>query len=392
MGLRRNRKRRANRKLPVEGIQWDKTLPGFGIRTFKTGRQTYVIQYRERGGTRRRSIGTVGVDDRRRMWRLARRHLSRVDLGHRVIDPFLADIPADDPTLEQFAARFWKLRAGHWAETTRRTNRDALEKVILPVLGDIKVKDLTRANVMAWRDALSSRPGIANRGLPVLSAMMNEAEHLGLRPPQSNPCQRIARFKKRKKPRFLFPAEIERLGAALAQFEREQPAVADMIRLLSLTGARRGEIDGLRWGEVKEGFLELEDSKTGPSTRYVGAAGRAILARRRATHPSPDDCRAFVFDPAGKGRRPRIPDIVWKAIREAAGLADVRLHDLRHTFASHAVMNGVTLPTVSRLLGHALLESTEIYAHLSETSVREAGNRVGNRIARATGFASWERA
>jgi integrase len=392
MARRRPKAPKSGVRQEAETFQWAPTLPGFGIRRFKSGRQTFVIQYRERGKTKRKTIGVVGVDDKRRMWRVARRHLSRVDLGHKVIDPFLADVPSDDPTLEQFAPKFLKMRTRHWAASTARTNQDALEKVILPFLGDTKVKDLERPRVMAWRDSLSARPGVANRALPVLSSMMKEAEVLGLRPAQSNPCRRIARFRTAKRPRFLFPAEIERLGRALGQFDCQAPEVCDMIRLLLLTGARRSEIERLTWGEVKDGPLQLAQSKTGPSTRYLSAEARAILGRRRATHPAPQDLQAFVFDAEGRGRRPRIAMSVWDAIREAAGLKTVRLHDLRHTFASHAVMNGVTLPTVSRLLGHALLESTEIYAHLSETSVREAGNRVGTRIARAAGFATKEMA
>lgn len=373
-------------KLKTDRFEWHKELKGFGVRTQPSGLRTYVIQYRERGMTRRRKIGTVGVDDRRKMFRLAKRLLSKVDTHQKVIDPFTPSEPAAAPTLAQFAPRYWETRSHHWAPATQRTNRDAMMKVILPALGNLPVDAITKPHIAGWRDSLSSRPGIANRALPVLSDMMKTAERLQLRPPQSNPCRKIARLKTRRRLRFLTLAEVEALGGALARLQSLAPEDCDMIRMLLLTGARKNEIAGLRWGEINGHFLHLSETKTGPSTRYLGAAARDLLDRRRKTLAGGPGAEQYVFDLARTGRRPRLRDTIWRKARQEAGIEGVRLHDLRHTFASHAVMNGVTLPTVSRLLGHALIESSEIYAHLSETSVREASNRVGSRIARLTGF------
>ena len=154
-----------------------------------------------------------------------------------------------------------------------------------------------------------------------------------------------------------------------------------MIWLLLFTGARSGEIASLKNDWIDNGFFHLPDSKTGPRPIYVGEAAREIVASLAL-----NDAHEWTFPhPSGEGHR-KISEFVWSDIRKRAGLEDFRLHDLRHTFASYAVMNGVSLPTVSRLLGHAILQTTERYAHLSSESTRAAAGRVVGHLARATGF------
>ena len=150
---------------------------------------------------------------------------------------------------------------------------------------------------------------------------------------------------------------------------------ADIVRLLLLTGCRKGEITGLRWSEVHDGMLALEDSKTGPRTVPLNAQARAILDRQsRGGSP-------FVFPSPLDPARPRGPDLpLWYRVRREAGIEDVRLHDLRHTMASHAVMNGVPVPVVSRLLGHSSVQMTLRYAHLADRDIKAAAERVGEAI------------
>jgi integrase len=373
-----------------EAFVWDSDLPGFGVRTYGSGEQAYIIQYRERGRTRRRVIGKLDDMSRRTAFRAAKKLLTTVDTHHKVVDPFQIGVTTEPVTLAQFAPRHLELADQHWKPATLRTNRDALDRLILPVLGHLRLDQIERHHVIAWRDSLSSRPATANRALPVLSGLMKAAEFADLRRKQSNPCARMKRFKTKKHMRFLYLSEVERLGMALVQFGAVAPADCDMIELALLIGARGCEVTGLRFEEIDPPFLFLADSKNGPSTRFIGARAAALVDRWRQKQPDPANARGYVFDTSGKGRRPRIDYTIWNAIRQAAGIPDVRLHDLRHTFASHAVMNGVGLPTLSRLLGHALLESTEIYAHLADANVREASNRVSGRIARLTNFANAE--
>jgi integrase len=235
--------------------------------------------------------------------------------------------------------------------------------------------------ILKWRDRMGERPGTANRTLPVLSVMMTTAETMGLRPHRSNPCRNVTRFPTKIIERFLSLDELTSLGAVLASVEDDHLQDCAIIRLLLLTGARRQEIESLCWSYIDGSFAHLPESKTGPKTLYLGRAARDLL---RLLPRSEHD---WVFPDEHGTSHAQLAWPRWKRIREAAGVEDVRLHDLRHTFASHAAMNRVTLPTISKLLGHSLLETTERYAHLGDTSVREAVGRVSGHIARASGFA-----
>ena len=175
-----------------------------------------------------------------------------------------------------------------------------------------------------------------------------------------NPARGIRRNRRPALTRFLSREEIARLHGVLdARTRPESRRQADIVRLL-LTGCRRGEIVGLRWSEVRDDMLALADSKTGPRTVPLGSRARDILDRQ------PRNGSPFVFPSLLDPARPRNPDLrFWYRIRSEAGIEDVRLHDLRHTMASHAVMNGVPVPVVSRLLGHSNVQMTMRYAHLA---------------------------
>ncbi len=181
--------------------------------------------------------------------------------------------------------------------------------------------------------------------------------------------------------RFLSADEIVRLHQALDGCVAGRPAwegQAGIIRLLLYTGCRKGEIKDLKWSEVEADTLRLADGKTGPRTVHLGAAARAVVDRqRKGSGP-------FVFpSPVDPGRPHGERLALWRRVRERAGLADVRLHDLRHTYASQAVMKGVPLPVVARLLGHRNVRMTMRYAHVGDRDVMEAAERVGAAVSRA---------
>jgi len=365
----------------VEEFHWDPILPGFGIRSQKSGKRVYFVQYRERGRTRRRVIGEVDVVDVRMARRRARKILSNVKVGLGVVDPFNLPVASPPPTFAGYVPQFWHLHAHRWAPNTQKLNLGAVERLLIPAFGPMPVADITREMVMKWRDGMGDRQGMANRTLPVLSVMMKTAETMGLRPRNSNPCRNMRRFERKALDRFLSLDEIERLGFVLRRFDAVYPHVSAIIRLLLLTGARKREIETLTWEMIDGKFLHLSESKTGPKTIYLSSAAQDYITAL------PQESDIWLF-PAANGNRPIVIDYQqWKRIRKAAGLPDVRLHDLRHTFASHAVMNKVTLPTLSKLLGHALLETSERYAHLSDDSVKDAIGRVSGHLARVTGFA-----
>ena len=181
--------------------------------------------------------------------------------------------------------------------------------------------------------------------------------------------------------RFLSRDELRRLNRALdrhARTDTRRAGQADIIRLLLLTGCRRGEILTLRWNEVDGDTIALSDAKTGPRKVYLNAQARRIIERQ------PRGQSAFVFPSLCNPERPYRPHLpLWHRVRMEAGIEDVRLHDLRHTIASHAVMNGVPVPVVARLLGHSNVRMTLRYAHLADKEIEAAAERVGAAMARA---------
>ena len=193
----------------------------------------------------------------------------------------------------------------------------------------------------------------------------------------ANPTRGVKRNRRRALTRFLSREEIGRLHEVLdEQSGKSRTQQADIIRLLLLTGCRRSEIVRLRWSEVRGNKLALADSKTGPRNVPLNTAARRILERQ------PERGSPFVFPSPRDAARPRGLNLsLWYRIRKQAGIEDVRLHDLRHTVASHAVMNGVPVPVVSRLLGHSNVRMTLRYAHLGDREIEAAAETIGQSIA-----------
>ena len=284
------------------------------------------------------------------------------------------------PTFENYVEAFWADYARHWKPLTQSTNRRIIERELKPLFGAMTLDRIRRSDVMRWRDDLSDRPGVFNRALPVLAGMLAYAEQLGHRPTGSNPCRRTPRYRRVPKERFLSAAEYRRLGAVLASVAADEPAAVAVIRLLLLTGARVSEILTLRWDYLQPPRLHLPDSKTGPKFIYLGANAAAILEAIPRSDGNP-----WVF-PARVGEGPLTTIYPqWAKIRRAAAIPDVRLHDLRHSFASVAINAGVSLTLIGRLLGHAQPETTARYAHLEDRSVGDAAKRICRSLGQALG-------
>jgi integrase len=211
--------------------------------------------------------------------------------------------------------------------------------------------------------------------------MMNLAEQWGLRPDGSNPARHVRKYREVKRERYLSTQELQQLGRTLAQAQAEgseSPFVLAAIALLVLTGARLTEILTLRWVEVdlERQLLRLADSKTGPKTIYLNDAATNLLR----TIPRLAD-NLYVIAGAKKGARLVNLQKPWRRIRARAGLADVRIHDLRHSFASVAAGVGLSLPVIGKLLGHTQPVTTARYAHLAIDPIRAASNLIGDEIA-----------
>src|SRR6266851_4537672 len=367
----------------AETVLWDSELKGFGVRVQRGGAKSYVLHYRVgtgRGATLRKlTIGRHGSPWTPETARKeAKTLLGMIEGG---ADP-AADKMArrEAPTIAELAERFL---AEH-AEAKRKAStaaeyRRLLDKIILPALGKRKVADVTRADVTKLHHANRAAPYQANRALAVLSKMFNLAERWGLRPDGSNPCRHVEKFAERKRERMLSPAELARLGDALAAHDGSPYAVA-AVKLLVFTGARLGEVLGLKWEwiDVERGEARLPDSKTGAKTLHLPPPALAVLAELPRLDGNP-----FVIAGAKEGAALVNLEKPWRAIRQPAGLDDVRLHDLRHAFASVAASSGMGLPIIGKMLGHTQAATTARYAHLASDPVKAAAAAVAGKIAAA---------
>ncbi len=240
---------------------------------------------------------------------------------------------------------------------------------------------LDRARVAELHRGLYRTPSTANAAVKTLSHMYVLAEEWGAAAGGTNPCRAITMYPGRRRERFLTDAEFERLGRALDEAGRlggASPAAVAAIRLLALTGCRKNEILTLRWEDVdlRAAELKLADAKTGPRRVALSPGAARLLAEipRAAGNP-------WVLPGRGKSRPLRSIDDAWRIVRERADLDDVRLHDLRHSYASRALALGETLPMIGKLLGHSQMETTARYAHLARDSVRESAARIADSIA-----------
>ena len=350
---------------------WDTTVRGLGVRVRTTGGKSWVLLRRSESGSRRVSFGpveTASVAEARRA--CLTRQAAPEPEGRAARKDAL-------PLLRDFVAGEWReANYDRYKPSTRKGVRALLDTRILPAFGSKRLDRIAPAEVRRWFDDFSrTAPGNANHGLALLRQILNFAAACGHI--DTNPARDIQRNRRPVLTRFLSREEVDRLHRVLErQTGRGQRQQADIVRLLLLTGCRRGEIVQLRWSEVDDGRLILQESKTGRRTVPLNTQARAVLERQpRGTSP-------FVFPSPRDPSQPRSRNLaLWYRVRREAGIKDVRLHDLRHTVASHAVMNGVPVPVVSRLLGHSNVSMTLRYAHLGDRDIERAAETVGQAIA-----------
>ena len=379
---------------------WDTETAGFGVRVSPSGRKSFVFKYRVGGGRSGRVrwglIGPYGA--------------LTPDQARKTAQDWAADVanggdPAGDrmakrqaPTVSELLDRYLSEHAKINTKPSSYRNAELLTRnIIRPVLGHIKAAELTRADVSKLHSANAHRPYTANRCLAVLSKACSLAEVWGLRPDGSNPCRQVQKYTETPRERYLSEAEYSRLSSVLrearsgyleltgpdgwAEAVRVNPEAVRAIELLVYTGARVGEILGLRWDfiDLDAGRASLPDSKTGRKILQLPKPAIDILQEI-----APDlQGRGYVIR-GGTGADAEVPLVnvksPWGVIRKAAGLEDVRLHDLRHAFASVAVASGMSLPMIGALLGHREASTTQRYAHLADAVQREAAAQVADRI------------
>jgi integrase len=264
---------------------------------------------------------------------------------------------------------------------SNKENRRLLDKHILPSLGKMKVESIRREDVEKLHHAMRDTPYQANRVIALISKMFNLAEKWNMRPEGSNPTRHIEKYKERARERYLSELEIDRLGKSLIKCESDgtiSSHFAAAIRLLILTGCRASEIRTLRWEHVdfERSALRLPDSKTGAKVVVLNTPAIEVLSSIKRFDENP-----HVIVGLKPGASLTDFEKPWQRLRKDAELEDVRLHDLRHSFAGFAASAGVSAPIVGRLLGHKTLQATERYAHIAEDPARLASEGVGLLLA-----------
>lgn len=369
----------------ADSYYWDEELSGFGLKVTPTGRKVYLVQYRlggRKGRTRRVTIGQHGQITPTFARDEAKRLLGTIATGR---DPAAErDKAKADRSL---AAVLDQFMAEHVKPKLKASTAEGYQRVarlyVLPSLGRHSIGEIKRADIARLHHEMRSKPYQANSTLAMLSKFFGWAEKHGLRPDGSNPCRHVGKYPEGRRERFLSQTELARLGDTLRAAEREKncsPWVIAAVRLLTLTGARRNEILTLRWEYVSEELesLLLPDSKTGRKAIHLNAPALALLQTIPRLEGNP-----YVICGERPGRHLVNLEKPWRRIRRAAKLDDVRLHDLRHSFASVAASGGQSLVIIGKMLGHSQPATTARYAHLADDPVKAASDAVGRHIASA---------
>jgi integrase len=378
---------------PANGnrIQYDAEIPGFGVRITCNGAISFVLNYRLQGRERRYTIGRhpelTALAARERAIQLRGKIIDGIDPLQQRIDA------QSEPTMDDLAKDYFERYAKpHKRASSLRNDRQMLEKIILPKIGLIRVRAVSRRDIESLHRGLKATPYRGNRVLALLSKMFSLAMEWGWRP--DNAVRGVPRYHEDKRETWLTSEQVDDLLAALDAYPDQ--SAADAIRLLIVTGAREGEVLSASWDQfdLERGFWTKPSHHTKQKKiehTPLSDAALQLLQRMHATRTS-----AAVF-PGQKGARVTIRR-PWSQVCKAARLAKaeqvpgkrkkfltiwkpaVRIHDLRHTFASHLVSRGESLHIVGKLLGHTQPQTTARYAHLADTALRNAANRFATEL------------
>jgi len=405
---------------------WDTEIPGFGVKVTPAGRRVYVLQYWApgRAGVRRTlTIGAHaspvvrlrnGIEETRDLTPELARAMAREARAdvQRGADPAGAKGRAraalKQRTLAILSAPYLEECRAKRKATTAAEYARIFKVALCPTLGSTVVDAITVQDVATLHHRLRKTPIQANRTVAVLGAFLNWCATRGYRPRGVNPCGDVELYPERARERFLSSEELGRLGEALRTAETtglrpapkdrkrpksaattkhrtktwDQPKPANpfavaALRFLLLTGWREGEALTLRWDAVDldRGTVTLEDTKTGKSERALGVPAVTLLRRLPRVDGSP-----YVF-PSPDPTKP-LSELrhLWNAARFAAKLDSVRLHDIRHTAASHAIGGGLSLYVTGKLLGHKREATTQRYAHLADDVQKRAADAMARAI------------
>jgi integrase len=371
----------AVKRLPIPDkgnkLTYDDEVKGFAVRVTAAGARSFVLRYRVRSSMRERTY-TIGDAAH---WRCTEARAEAKRLKH-LVDQ--GEDPQGDlqdersaPTMADLCARFEAEHLPRVRPSTRGYYQQAIRKYVLAILGPhTKVADVAFADIDAMhRKITASYPYGANRTVAMLSKVFTLAQRWGLR--DSNPCKGVERNYEATRKRYFSGDELARLTAALAEHDDKQ--AADIIRMLLLSGARRGEVFAMKWADLdlNAGIWTKLGHTLKQKTDHVvplSAPARQLLAGIRTAQRPPGE---YVFPGRyGHGHREAI-NKSWARLCKAAGITNLRIHDLRHSYASHLASSGVSLHVIGGLLGHASTATTHRYSHLYDDTLRQVTERVG---------------
>ena len=360
---------------------WDSSIKGFGCAVYPTKRKVYYYKYRN---LERKQVKLT----------LGQHGLFTLDMARKKVSDILNKINnGTDPHAEKkkkkveekqsmFFKDFWVIFNQKYIEKNHKPstiykNQGRIKNYILPFFGSKELSKINRQDILSFVDTMPHAEGNLSSCLQLLSKAFNQAEIWEMRQPHTNPTKGVEKKPSKKMERFLTKKEQDTLEEILDFFEKHTKWSSYRIKaiwLLLYTGCREGEVTQLKWEDVhlKEKYIYFKDSKTGTKTVPLNDKAIEILksVKKKETNP-------YVF--CGKRPNtpiPRVDSKLWQLIRKKAGIPDVRIHDLRHSFASFALKKGVDLYTVSKLLGHKNIATTTRYAHLELDALKEATNKI----------------
>lgn len=361
-------------------IVWDAQLPGFGVRVKPSGIKSYVVQYRNRetGTSRRKTLGRHGhLLSLHQARERARIILAEALRGRDPVAEGRARRAA--PTMDELAAAYLEYHAiPKKRPRSVGADRSMLSRIILPRLGRRKVDAVGSRDIRALHVAMKDTPYQANRVLALLSKMFSLAMAWGWR--HDNPVKGIERYREERRERWLSQDELHSLWQVLEAHPNQRAANA--VRFQLLTGARIGEVLSARWSDIdlERGVWIKPSHHTKQKRTERLPLSAAALALLTAMREQPWVSETFLFPGDQPDRSLTTIRRFWRRVTEQAGLEGYRLHDNRHTYASHLVSSGLSLEIVGRLLGHTNPLTTRRYAHLADDPLRAATEEFSAKV------------
>lgn len=355
---------------------WDEDDAGFGVRMAAGGKAAFVVQYRQKGATKRVTLGdvtTVNLDAARTR---AKEILATVALKQ---EPFPEDKAT--PTLQTVADDFLAYTGAKRSPRTAEDYRGIYVQKIKPTFGTKRIGDITRASIEKWHEGLKGTPRRGNYALTILVAIFSFAIKRQILGPHDHPALGITKYPENKRDRYLSLDELARFGAALAELEAERtvsPWAAAALRLLILTGARSSEILTLKWSfvDLERGLLRLPTSKTGRKDIVLSGAAVAVMKAIPKVEGVP-----YVIAGRRHGERMTSLQRPFGAVCTKAKITGLRIHDLRHSAASIATSAGVGLPVVGKVLGQSQAYTQQRYSHIHDSAERAAVEVIAEHVA-----------